>query len=121
MPRHRNSTKSNTLRSSATRHYHKGWTAVTKHRTPWEVGAIQTIPFDDDIWEPVRHQHGLDAGPRFGQEMPDRLHALQRLWLIEAVKYNVVPLDDRSLSVLTRMSPDAHSWCAATGSCCLGG
>jgi arylsulfatase len=29
--------------------------------------------------------------------MPDRLSELQRLWLIEATKYNVLPLDDRSL------------------------
>ena len=27
--------------------------------------------------------------------MPEKLHELQRLWLIEAVKYNVLPLDDR--------------------------
>lgn len=27
--------------------------------------------------------------------MPDRLASLQRLWLIEAVKYNVLPIDDR--------------------------
>jgi arylsulfatase len=27
--------------------------------------------------------------------MPGKLHELQRLWLIEAVKYNVLPLDDR--------------------------
>ena len=26
--------------------------------------------------------------------MPDKLHYLQRLWLIEAVRYNVLPLDD---------------------------
>ncbi len=32
--------------------YHKGWTAVTKHRTPWETGADVTPPaFDDDVWE----------------------------------------------------------------------
>src|SRR6187200_2914465 len=31
--------------------YHKGWTAVTKHRTPWATGQVQTIAFDDDIWE----------------------------------------------------------------------
>ncbi len=24
--------------------YHKGWTAVTKHRTPWEIGAIRPSP-----------------------------------------------------------------------------
>ena len=28
--------------------YHQGWTAVTKHRTPWLVDAP---PFDQDIWE----------------------------------------------------------------------
>jgi hypothetical protein len=28
-------------------------------------------------------------------ELPEKLHELQRLWLIEAVKYNVLPLDDR--------------------------
>jgi hypothetical protein len=26
--------------------------------------------------------------------MPEKLHELQRLWLIEAVRYNVLPLDD---------------------------
>ena len=32
--------------------YHKGWTAVTKHRTPWETGADVKMPaFDDDVWE----------------------------------------------------------------------
>jgi arylsulfatase A-like enzyme len=31
--------------------YHKGWTAVTKHRTPWEVGAVHLVPFDEDVWE----------------------------------------------------------------------
>ena len=35
--------------------------------------------------------------------MPDKLHELQRLWLIEAVKYNVVPLDDR---LAERFNPD---------------
>ena len=82
--------------------YHRGWTAVTKHRTPWETGAIETIPFDDDVWElyapdDCTQAHDLAA------EMPDKLHALQRLWLIEAVKYNVVPLDDR---LAERFNPD---------------
>lgn len=37
------------------------------------------------------------------KEMPDKLHELQRLWLIEAVKYNVLPLDDRRPE---RFNPD---------------
>jgi arylsulfatase len=31
--------------------YHKGWSAVTKHRTPWVMGAAELLPFDDDVWE----------------------------------------------------------------------
>jgi arylsulfatase A-like enzyme len=29
--------------------YHQGWTAVTKHRTPWKADAPP--PFDADVWE----------------------------------------------------------------------
>jgi arylsulfatase len=35
--------------------------------------------------------------------MPGKLHELQRLWLIEAVKYNVLPIDDRGAE---RFNPD---------------
>ena len=31
--------------------YHKGWTAVTKHRTPWDTGVANLVAFDDDNWE----------------------------------------------------------------------
>ncbi len=35
--------------------------------------------------------------------MPEKLHELQRLWLIEATRYNVLPIDDR---VLEKINPD---------------
>jgi arylsulfatase A-like enzyme len=76
--------------------YHKGWTAVTKHRTPWETGAGGTIPaFDDDVWELYDTTSDWTQAHDLAAEQPERLHELQRLWLIEAVKYNVLPLDDR--------------------------
>ena len=31
--------------------YHKGWSAVTKHRTPWEMEGGKLPAFDDDVWE----------------------------------------------------------------------
>src|ERR1700688_1243662 len=31
--------------------YHKGWTAVTRHKTPWLLGGEVTQTFDDDVWE----------------------------------------------------------------------
>jgi arylsulfatase A-like enzyme len=83
--------------------YHKGWTAVTKHRTPWEIGAIKTVPFDDDIWELYDTNADWTQAHDLAKEMPDRLHELQRLWLIEATKYNVLPLDDR---LAERFNPD---------------
>lgn len=72
--------------------YHQGWTAVTKHRTPWLFDAP---PFDQDIWELYGPDDWTQAH-NLAAENPDKLAELQRLWLIEAVKYNVVPLDDRS-------------------------
>jgi arylsulfatase len=83
--------------------YHKGWTAVTKHRTPWETAAIKTIPFDDDVWELYDTNSDWTQAHDLAKKMPEKLHELQRLWLIEAAKYNVIPLDDR---VAERMNPD---------------
>ena len=31
--------------------YHKGWTAVTKHKTPWILVGEKAVAFDDDVWE----------------------------------------------------------------------
>jgi arylsulfatase len=76
--------------------YHKGWTAVTKHRTPWETGVdVKTPAFDDDVWELYDTSTDWTQSHDLAKKHPGKLHELQRLWLIEAVKYNVVPLDDR--------------------------
>jgi arylsulfatase A-like enzyme len=73
--------------------YHKGWTAVTRHSTPWVTGG-EMPAYDDDVWE----LYGPDDWSQsndLSKEQPEKLHELQRLFLIEAVKYNVLPLDDR--------------------------
>ena len=31
--------------------YHKSWSALTKHRTPWAMGGQAMPAFDDDVWE----------------------------------------------------------------------
>lgn len=77
--------------------YHQGWTAVTKHRTPWETGTPP--PFDDDVWELYGPDDWTQAHD-LAAENPMKLAELQRLWLIEAVKYNVVPIDDRGFERL---------------------
>ncbi len=75
--------------------YHKGWTAVTRHSTPWDVN--QTLPaFDDDVWE-LYAPDDWTQSRNVAKENPAKLHELQRLFLIEATKYNVFPLDDRRI------------------------
>jgi hypothetical protein len=73
--------------------YHKGWTAVTRHSIPWTM-AVEMPPFDDEVWELYGPEDWNQAHDLSG-EMPEKLHELQRLFLIEAVRYNVLPLDDR--------------------------
>jgi len=80
--------------------YHKGWSAVTKHRTPWEMGGIKMPAFDDDVWELYDGRKDWTQANDLSKTMPEKLHELQRLWLIEAVKYNVLPLDDRQIERL---------------------
>jgi arylsulfatase A-like enzyme len=81
--------------------YHKGWTAVTRHSTPWKMNAALP-PFDDDTWELYGPDDWTQAH-NLAAESPEKLADMQRLWLIEAVKYNVVPLDDRRVE---RLNPD---------------
>ena len=76
--------------------YHKGWSAVTRHSTPWVMPA-KLPAFDDDVWELYDGSKDWTQAHDLAKEMPEKLRELQRLWLIEATKYNVLPLDDRSV------------------------
>ena len=89
--------------------YHQGWTAVTRHSTPWLMAPPP--PIEDDVWE----LYGPDDWTQsrdLAAENPDKLHELQRLFLIEAVKYDVLPLDDAgsSGSTLTLPAVPSSSW-----------
>ena len=65
--------------------YHKGWTAVTRHNTPWIMTA-KAPPFDDDVWELYDTTKDWSQAHDLSKEMPDKLHELQRLWIIEATR-----------------------------------
>jgi arylsulfatase len=74
--------------------YHKGWTAVTKHSTPWEFGA-ELPAFDDDAWELYDLSTDWTQARDLAAQQPDKLRPLQRQFLIEATNSTVFPLDDR--------------------------
>ena len=82
--------------------YHKGWTAVTRHSTPWDF-AKPLPAFDDDVWELYDTNKDWTQSRDIAKNNQAKLHELQRLWLIEAAKYGVLPLDDRRVE---RFNPD---------------
>jgi arylsulfatase len=82
--------------------YHRGWSAVTRHSTPW-LPHEKMPAFDDDVWELYDGSKDWTQAHDLAKEMPEKLHELQRLWLIEATKYDVLPLDDRRIE---RFNPD---------------
>jgi arylsulfatase len=82
--------------------YHRGWTAVTRHSIPWDPSS--DLPaFDDDVWELYDTTMDWTQARDLAAEQPERLRELQRSFLLEAVKYNVLPLDDRRVE---RFNPD---------------
>jgi arylsulfatase A-like enzyme len=73
--------------------YDKGWTAVTRHSTPWVIAELP--PFADDTWELYDTNSDWSQAHDLAAEMPEKLEELKALFMEEARKYNVLPLDDR--------------------------
>ena len=87
-------TRRSTSRCSCNRGiYHKGWTAVTRHSTPWVIDAScrPSTTTSGSCTRPTTGRRPTTSPP----SSPSKLRELQRLFLIEAAKYNVLPLDDR--------------------------
>jgi arylsulfatase len=76
--------------------YHRGWTAVTKHRTPWEMGGYSPPDLADDVWELYDTTVDWSQARDLSAEQPEKLQELKDLFLLEAAKYNVFPIDDRT-------------------------
>ena len=83
--------------------YHKGWTAVTRHgNLPWVVVGAQP-PLSEDVWELYDTTKDWSQSTDLAKKMPEKVAELQRLFELEASKYNVFPLDDRKAE---RTNPD---------------
>jgi Sulfatase len=83
--------------------FHKGWTAVTRHgNLPWVVVGKQP-PLSEDVWELYDTNKDWSQAHDLAKQMPEKLSELQRLFDLEASKYNVFPLDDRKAE---RANPD---------------
>jgi arylsulfatase A-like enzyme len=82
--------------------YHDGWVAsTTPLRTPWQTLGVVPDP-DDFPWELYNVAEDFSQSKDLAMENPKRLQDLQARFLMEAVKYDVLPLDS---SFADRMDP----------------
>jgi arylsulfatase A-like enzyme len=74
--------------------YHDGWIACCRHgRLPWIT--FGSADFAKDRWELYRIAEDFSESVDLAAEQPEKLRELQDLFMSEAAKYNVLPLDDR--------------------------
>ncbi len=75
--------------------YHDGWLAGTVHRAAWEFKPRRAL--EEDVWELYDTRTDFSLANDLAAKNPAKLKELQDLFLSEAVKYHVLPLDDRTL------------------------
>ena len=75
--------------------YHDGWFAGTIHKAPWE--AAPRRPLTEDIWELYNVNEDFSQANNLAAKDPAKLEELKKIFLTEAVKYNVLPIDDRTI------------------------
>jgi len=80
--------------------YHEGWLARTLHRAPWQ--ATKQKPLESDVWDLYDVGNDFSLVNNLASEQPERLKKLQALFMKEAEKYHVLPIDDR---VIARVNP----------------
>ena len=75
--------------------YRDGWLARTIHRAPWQTGKQK--PLESDTWDLYNVREDFSLTRNLAGEQPEKLEELQALFMIEAEKYHVLPIDDRTV------------------------
>lgn len=75
--------------------YDKGWVAMTVHRAPGDDAPRAALA--EDKWELFHVDVDFSESMDIAHHDPDKLRALQALFLKEAIRYGVLPLDDRTV------------------------
>ncbi|BDG02354.1 arylsulfatase [Anaeromyxobacter oryzae] len=78
--------------------YADGWFAGTIHRAPWDPNPRAALL--DDRWELYDTRTDFSLARDLAAQNPAKLKELQELFLKEAVKYKVLPIDDRGIERL---------------------
>jgi arylsulfatase len=75
--------------------YHNGWFARTIHRAPWETEPRR--PLEEDIWELYDTTTDFSLTNDLSKKYPEKLAELKKLFMEEAEKNYVLPIDDRTV------------------------
>src|SRR6202050_2648447 len=87
--------------------YHQGWVAATTPPAPpWELGTTKLPEINDYKWELYNITEDFSQYNDLATTNPGKLKELQALFLTEAAKYNVLPIDN---SILPRIIPPRPS------------
>jgi len=73
--------------------YQDGWLARTVHYVPWRGKVEATL--EEDRWELFDTRGDFSLANDLGAKQPVRLKEMQALFMKEAVKHDVLPIDDR--------------------------
>jgi arylsulfatase A-like enzyme len=73
--------------------YHDGWLAGTVHKAPWEFSPRNSL--ENDKWELYDTRVDFSLADDLAAKQPEKLKEMQALFMAEAIKYQVLPLDDR--------------------------
>jgi arylsulfatase len=88
--------------------YHDGWiAATTPPAPPWALGTAQLPDVNDYKWELYNIAEDYSENNDLAAKNPEKLKELQALFLTEAAKYQVFPIDNSILPRLITPRPSA--------------
>ena len=88
--------------------YHDGWYAcTTPPAAPWLLGTAKLPDVNDYKWELYNISEDFSQNNDLAAKNPDKLKEMQALFLAEAAKYQVLPLDNSVLPRLLTPRPSA--------------
>jgi len=74
--------------------YHDGWFARTIHKAPWEVKPRRSLE-DNSAWQLYDVRSDFSLANDLAAQNPKKLAEMQKIFLQQAAKYGVLPMDDR--------------------------
>jgi hypothetical protein len=73
--------------------YHDGWVAAARHSILWLMAV--NPPLSGDVWELYHVADDFSEAKNLAAQDPKKLKEMQDLFMKEAVKNHVLPIDDR--------------------------